>query len=249
MPGMDNNTSIALSRMITQQRAIDVTANNIANASTQGYRAERMVFADFLVAQPRVGTPPGGKQMYFTEDRATYREQTEGAISHTGNPLDLALTGPGYFQVQTPAGPRLTRAGHFGLLPDGTIADSAGNALLDTGGQPMKVGLADTDLSVGGDGSLSSQNGPLGRIGVVTPTDLYKLVGEGNRLLRADTPLTPTPGAKVLQGAVEDSDVQPVSELVNMMTAQRDFQFVTQYVEAEGQRQQNAIDKIATPLS
>jgi flagellar basal-body rod protein FlgF len=244
---MDNNTSIALSRMTTQQRAIDVIANNIANASTAGYRAERMVFADFLVSQPRLGTPPGGKQMYFTEDRATYREQTEGTIRHTGNPLDLAIGGAGYFQVQTAAGPRLTRAGRFGLLPDGTIADESGNALLNTAGQPMKVGVADTILSVGGDGSLSSQNGPLGRIGIVTPTDLYRLVGEGNRLLRADTPLTPTPAPKVVQGAVEDSDVQPVTELVKMMTAQRDFQFVTQYVEAEGQREQNAIDKIATP--
>jgi len=249
MSGMDNNTSIALSRMSTQERTIDMIANNIANAATSGYRAERMVFADILVAQPRTGTVPGGKQLYFTQDRATYREQTAGAITHTGNPLDLALTGPGYFQVQTAAGPRLTRAGRFGLLPDGTIADSAGHALLDTAGQPMKVGLADTNLSVGGDGSLSSQNGPLGRIGISVPTDPYKLVGEGNQLLRADTPMTPAAAPKVVQGAVEDSDVQPVTELVKMMAAQRDFQFVTQYVEAEGQRQQSAIDKIAAPQS
>jgi flagellar basal-body rod protein FlgF len=246
---MDNNTSIALSRMSTQERTIDMIANNIANASTSGFRAERMVFADFLVAQPRTGTVPGGKQLYFTEDRATYREQTEGAITHTGNPLDLAITGAGYFQVQTAAGPRLTRGGRFGLMPDGTIADGAGNALLDTAGQPMKVGLADTKLSVGGDGSLSSENGPLGRIGISIPTDPYKLVGEGNQLLRADTPLTPAPAPKIVQGALEDSDVQPVTELVKMMAAQRDFQFVTQYVEAEGQRQQGAIDKIAAPQS
>jgi len=246
---MDNNTSIALSRLTTQQRTIDMIANNIANASTAGYRAERMVFADFLVPQPRMGTVQGGKQLYFTQDRATYREQTEGTISHTGNPLDLALGGPGYFQVQTAAGPRLTRAGRFGLMPDGTIADESGNALLDTAGQPMKVSVADTHLSVGGDGSLSSENGPLGRIGVSVPADPYKLVAEGSRLLRADTPVTPATSPKVVQGAVEDSDVRPVTELVTMMAAERDFQFVTQYVQAEGQREQNAIDKIAAPQS
>jgi flagellar basal-body rod protein FlgF len=241
---MENNTLIALSRMTTQQRNIDVVAGNIANAGTPGYRAERMVFADYLTSEQRTASPPGGKQIYFTQDRATWREQTEGTISHTGNPLDLALSGNGYFTVQTPAGPRLTRAGRFTLQADGTIADSAGNGLLDTAGQPMRVAPADTVLTVAGDGTLSSQNGQLGRIGVAVPADPNKLFAEGSRLFRADTPVTQATKPAIVQGAVEDSNVQPVGELVRMMTSQRDFEFVTQYVEAESQRQQNAIDKI-----
>jgi flagellar basal-body rod protein FlgF len=244
---MENNTIIALSRLTAQQRAIDVIAGNIANANTPGYRAERTVFADYIEAQQRTHSPPGGKQIYYTQDRATYREQTEGAISHTGNPLDLALTGSGFFTVQTQAGPRLTRAGRFSLQADGSITDSAGNALLDTAGQPMKISPADTVLTVSGDGALSSENGPIGRIGVAVPADPNKLTAEGSRLFRADSPVTQAAKPAVVQGAVEDSNVQPVTELVNMMASERDFQFVTQYVEAEGQRQQSAIDKIATP--
>ncbi len=244
---MDNNMSVALSRLSAQQRSIDVIADNIANAGTPGYRAERMVFADYLTSQRDTTEPLGGKQLVFTQDRATYREQTEGSLTQTGNPLDLALTGSGFFQVQTPGGTRLTRAGHFELKPDGTVADAAGNALLDTSGQPLKVSTADTVLTVAGDGSLSSENGPLGKIGVVTPTDPNKLTAEGSRLFRADTPTIPVTSPAVTQGAVEESNVQPISELVRMMAAERDFQFVTQYVEAEGQRQQTAIDKIATP--
>ena len=242
---MDNNMSVALSRLAAQQRSIDVIADNIANTGTPGYRAERMVFADYLTSQRHTSAPPGGKQLVFTQDRATYREQTEGALTQTGNPLDLALSGNGFFQVQTPAGTRLTRAGRFELQPDGTVADAAGNALLDTGGQPLKVSTADTVLTVSGDGSLSSENGPLGRVAVVSPADPNRLVAEGSRLFRADTPVTAVSSPSVTQGAVEDSNVQPVSELVRMMAAERDFQFMTQYVEAEGQRQQTAIDKIA----
>ena len=244
---MDNNMSIALSRLTAQQRGIDVIAGNIANASTPGYRAERMVFADYLTPQRRTTAPAGGKQLVFTQDRATYREQTEGSLTQTGNPLDLALSGAGFFQVQTPAGTRLTRAGRFTLQPDGTVGDAAGNPALDTTGQPLKISTADTVLTVAGDGSLSSENGPLGRFAVVVPNDPNKLVAEGARLFRADTPVTPATKASVTQGAVEESNVQPISELVNLMASERDFQFVTQYVEAEGQRQQTAIDKIAAP--
>jgi flagellar basal-body rod protein FlgF len=104
-------------------------------------------------------------------------------------------------------------------------------------------------LTVSGDGALSSENGPIGRIGVAIPADLNKLTAEGSRLFRADTPVTQSTKPAVVQGAVEDSNVQPVAELVKMMASERDFQFVTQYVEAEGQRQQSAIDKIAAPQS
>jgi flagellar basal-body rod protein FlgF len=185
----------------------------------------------------------------FTQDRATYRERAEGSLTQTGNPLDLALSGDGYFTVQTANGTRLTRAGRFTLQADGTITDEAGNALLDSNGQKLTAGATDTRLTVTGDGAISSENGPIGRIAVVTPADPNKLTAEGARLLRADTQTNPVAAPRVVQGAVEDSNVQPVAELVRMMGTQRDFQFVTQFVEAENQRHQTAIDKIAAPLS
>jgi flagellar basal-body rod protein FlgF len=246
---MNNATDIALSRLTAQMRAMDITANNLANMSTPGYRAERMVFADWLSPQSRTTSPRGDTQLAFTQDRATYRERAEGSLTQTGNPLDLALSGDGFFTVQTANGTRLTRAGRFTLQANGTITDEAGNALLDTNGQSMSVAAADTKLTVTADGAISSQNGTIGRIAVVTPTDPNKLTAEGGRLLRADTPTTPVATPRVVQGAVEDSNVQPVTELVRMMGTERDFQFVTQFVDAENQRHQTAIDKIAVPLS
>jgi flagellar basal-body rod protein FlgF len=244
---MDNTTNIALSRLTSQSRAMDVIANNIANMSTPGYRAERMVFADWLSPQTGTHAPKGDRTLSYTQDRATYRDRAEGTLTHTGNPLDLALSGDGFFTVRTQAGTRLTRAGRFTLQSDGGITDEAGNALLDSAGTPLRVGAADTNLTVTADGSLSSQNGPIGKIAVVTPSDPNRLSAEGGRLFRADTPTTTTRSPKIIQGAVEDSNVQPIAELTGMMRTQRDFQFVTQFVEAEGQRQQTAIDKIAAP--
>jgi flagellar basal-body rod protein FlgF len=246
---MNNATDIALSRLTAQMRAMDITANNLANMSTPGYRAERIVFSDWLSKQTHTTAPRGDTQLAFTQDRATYRERAEGSLTQTGNPLDLALSGDGFFTVQTANGIRLTRAGRFTLQASGTITDEAGNALLDSNGQAMTVGAADTKLSVTADGAISSQNGAIGRIAVVTPTDMNKLSAEGGRLLRADTPTTPVTAPRVIQGAVEDSNVQPITELVRMMSTQRDFQFMTQFVDAEDQRHQTAIDKIAAPLS
>src|SRR5690242_19202883 len=117
---MDLASTVAASRMVAQLRAMDVTAGNMANADTPGFKAERMVFSDWLDRQNGASPPPGGRVVAFTQDRATWREQTAGPISKTGNPLDLALSSDGYFTVGTANGPRLTRSGRFGLLPNGT---------------------------------------------------------------------------------------------------------------------------------
>ena len=228
---------------------MDVVAGNLANASTPGYRAERTVFADWLMREPADPEPAGGRTVAFTQTRATYRDRAEGTLTQTGNPLDLALSGDGWFTVQTASGTRLTRAGRFTLQKDGGITDEAGNPLLDTNAQPLKLSTADTDLTVKADGTLRSQNGVIGQIAVVTPNDPNRITAEGGRLFRADVPTTPVTRPKIVQGAVEDSNVQPIAEITRMISTERDFQFVTQMVEAEGQRRQSAIDKIAAPTS
>jgi flagellar basal-body rod protein FlgF len=246
---MDNTLSIALSRLSAQQQALDVVANNIANASTPGYRAERTVFADWLLAEPAGAEPKGGRIIAFTQTRATYRDRAEGTLTQTGNPLDLAMSGDGWFTVQTPNGTRLTRAGRFTLQNNGEITDTAGNALLDVNGQKLTLSPADTDLTVKSDGTLRSQNGTIGTIAVVRPNDPNRITAEGGRLFRADVPTTPVAGPKILQGMVEDSNVQPIGEITRMISSERDFQFVTQLVEAEGTRKQSAIDKLVAPAA
>ena len=244
---MELTTYVALSYMAAKQRALDVTAANLANAGTNGFKAERVLFSDWLSSQQATDGSRGRQPVSFVQDRATWREQSEGPLQHTGNPLDLAIGGDGYFTVDTPRGPRLTRAGRFTPQPDGTITTAKGEALLDAGGQKLRLSPADITLTVTSDGQLSSENGTIGRIGVVQPTDTAQVRSEGDDSLRADTPTATVASPRVLQGVLEDSNVQPILEMTRMMDGLRSFQLTSQMVEQESQRQQNAIDKLTPP--
>ncbi len=241
---MELPSHVALSFMTAQTRALEVTAGNLANAGTAGFKAERVLFSDWLAKQGGTDGSRGTRPVAFVQDRATYRDQAAGPLSHTGNPLDLAIVGDGFFTVETPRGVRLTRSGRFGPLPDGTIADGAGNALLDTAGQKLRISSADVTLTVTADGALGSENGRIGRVGVVQPADTGRMTAEGGTLLRADTATAPVDAPRVMQGTLEDSNVQPVLELTRMMSGLRSFQFASQFVEQEAGRMQSAIDKI-----
>jgi flagellar basal-body rod protein FlgF len=241
---MNITTNVATSRLVAQQHAIDVIADNIANANTPGYRAERVQFSDWLTRQTAGGAPPGDRTIAYTQDRATWREQQAGTLTHTGNPFDLGVTSDGYFTVGTARGPRLTRDGRFGEMPDGTIADGAGNAVLDSNGRPIVLSPTDTQISIAGDGTLSSENGQLGKIGIVRPTDPMQLAAEGNTLFTSGSTTTPVTSPGLVQGSIEDSNVQPVMEMTRMMDTERQFQFMMQFIQAESDRQQSAIDKL-----
>jgi flagellar basal-body rod protein FlgF len=248
---MNLASTVSASRLIAAQRAMDIIANNVANADTPGFKSERVLFTDWLSRQ---GSGPGSGQggsaaakeptIAYVQDRATWRDQAEGALTHTANPFDVALTGDGYFTVATPNGPRLTRNGHFGPLPDGTLADMTGNAVLDSAGQPVRLTPTDVTVTITGDGTLSSENGQLVKLGVVQPTDPMRMTAEGGALFRADGPTAPVTSPGVVQGAVEGSNVQPVLEITRMMDGLRQFQFVSELVQAENDRQQSAIDKL-----
>lgn len=246
---MDNTTYIALSRLDTQQRTMDVIANNIANANTDGYKAQRVLFSDYLSRQHDVDAPEGGRSLAYTQDRATYLDESNGSLKSTGNALDVALNGSGYFTLSTPLGPRLTRSGHFGLLADGRIADGSGNLLLDKSGNTLQLSPGESNIRITGDGTISTDSGPVGQIGVVTVENTNQLVPEGQKLYRASAGTLVVAQPKVMQGVVESSNVQPITELTRMIQTQRDFQFVSQFVESEAQRQQGAIDKIGQQQS
>lgn len=237
---------------MAQQRAMDVTASNIANADTPAYRAERVQFSDWVQREPRLGAPPGDATLTYTQDRATWRDAAPGPARHTGNPLDLTLSNPdAWFTVQTQNGPRLTRAGSFTLDAKNQIVDPDGNPLLDRNGQPLVLTSSDAQITVAGDGTVSSQNGQIGVIGTVTPGNPAGMQAQGDRLFTpASTDSTrPATPARIVQGALEGSNVQPIAELNRMTSDLREFQFVTQFVQGEADRQQSAVDKILAKRS
>src|SRR5439155_142825 len=133
--------------------------------------------------------------------------------------------------------------GHFELSAAGGIVDGEGNALLDVNGRPLLAGAAAGPLAITGDGTISSEAGRIGRIGVVQPADLQKLQAEGAHLFATDAPTAAVAAPRISQGTIEESNVQPSMELNRMMNELREFQFTSQFIQSEADRQQSAIDK------
>jgi len=243
---MDTPGYVVLSRLVAQRRATDVLAANIANAGTPGFKATSTLFATHVSRQAGIGAAPGSREVSYTQDRATWRDMAPGPLQQTGNPLDLALQGEGFFVVETPAGERFTRAGRFTLSPDSQVVDPAGNPVLLDGGQPLTLPPGDVRIEIKGDGSVSSESGPIGRLRVVRFEAPQHLLAEGDRLLRTADGQDPMPMQRpaVVQGAVEESNVHPVVELTRLTSELREFQFASQFLEREGERLGSAVDRI-----
>ena len=241
---MESSSYIALSRMIAQEHALEVRATNIANAGTPGYKGQSVLFSDYLVRQSGQGLPPGGRVLQMVQDRATYRDYAQGQASKTGNPLDLALQGDGFFAVQTPRGERYTRAGRFSLSAGGQIVDISGYPVLGTDSKPMQVPPGSSQINVAADGSISADTGDIGKFKVLKFDEPQALQAEGASLFTSKQPGTPDNAPQIVQGVVEEANVQPIVQLTSMMSEMRDFDFTSQFVDNEAQREQSAIDKI-----
>ncbi|MBK1660553.1 flagellar basal-body rod protein FlgF [Paracraurococcus ruber] len=238
---MDTPGYVILSRLGSQLRATQVLANNLANADTPGFRAQRPVFGSVLQRQP---DPALQGSTAYSIDRATWRDSAPGTLSATGNPLDVSLRGEGFFVVETPGGEeRYTRAGRFALSAEGRLLDLDGNAVLGAGG-PLVVGPADTRIEVQGDGTVRSENGVLGQLRVVRFDAPQKLRAEGDRLFAADETPQPVARPEVVQGTIEGSNVHPVLEMVRMTEELREFQNAVTFADREGERLQTAVDRI-----
>jgi len=240
---MQNATYVALSSQMALQRHMDVVSNNLANLATPAFKGEAMVFSQYLVK------PAGTSALAFVQDIGTVRDLRQGPLTRTGNSLDLALEGKGYFAVQTPLGTRYSRNGHFQLDAQGQIVTGDGLAVLGDSGQPLVVPPTTRTITVAPDGTISlSSDGTtaqslIGKLQIVDFPAPQAVTPAANGLWVTDQ--TPQPAAaKVQQGMIEESNVQPVVELTRMLSVARASQSVKSFLDEESQRQRNAIDKL-----
>ena len=228
---MDLAGYVALTRQSGLAREMQSVANNIANISTTGFRREGVIFAEEVRALPLEG---GAVAM--TSARARFTDEAQGALERTNGTLDLAIEGPGFFTVMTPGGERLTRAGAFGRDADGQIVSAEGHLLLDEGGGPIAIPFEARTIGVAADGTLSADGEPLARVGVMTVADQTRLFRESGTLFRADTQAVPVEGAKVLQGFLEQSNVDPILEIARMIEVQRAYEYGQKLMDQEDAR-------------
>ena len=227
-----------LSRQSGLMREMQVVANNIANSATTGYRQEGLIFSEYIQSGPSESSLSMGR----ANIRNTSTEQ--GALTKTNGTFDLAIEGDGYFKVETPMGERLTRAGAFSPNADGDLVTADGNRVLDGGGSPVFVpGDAET-INISPDGTISADGTPLGQIGLFMPAENHTMVREDGVMFRVDGDIEETDQAQILQGFVEGSNVNAISQMARMIEIQRSYEMGQSFLETEDQRIRNAIKNL-----
>ena len=236
---MDSAAFVTLNRQSGLLKEFETVANNIANLATNGYRREGVVFSEFVVDTGR-----NGPSLSMAHANARISDLAQGALAQTNGTFDFAIEGPGFFLVATPEGDRLTRAGAFTPSAEGTLVAPDGATLLDAGGAPVFVPLDASRISVGADGTLSADGAPLAQIGLWEPADPLSMTrAEGVRFDPGDLPV-PVENPRILQGFVEQSNVDPVSEISRMIEIQRAYELGRTFLDREDERVRSAIKTI-----
>ena len=157
---MQNTLLIGLSRQVTLERQMDVIANNVANVNTNGFKADRSLFQEFLANGAREDNFMAGRDRRISHvmDRATFRDYAQGAFEPTKNPLDVAIDGGGFFVVQTPQGERYTRDGSFQINNQGQLVNSSGFPVLGASG-PIQFQQTDKQINIAQDGNVTVLEG------------------------------------------------------------------------------------------
>ena len=232
---METSGYTTLTRQSGLMREMRVIANNLANMSTSGYRQEGVLFSEYV---HDLGT---GDSLSMASARVRNTSFQQGALKQTGGPLDLAIEGEGFFLVETPLGERLTRAGTFTPDAAGDLVTPDGFRLLDAGGAPIFIPPDAGAIQVAPDGTISSADRLLGQVGVVRPTDPAGLSREDGVLFASASGTDPAPEARILQGFVEQSNVDIVGQLARMIEVQRAYELGQSFLETEDQRVRSAL--------
>lgn len=231
---METAGYVTLTRQSGLLREMQVVANNVANGSTTGFRREGVIFSEFV---RRSGTDPS---LSMASGGTREVDLTEGGLARTGGTYDFAIRGDGFFMVETPQGPRLTRAGAFTPGPDGGLQSTDGHPLLDAGGSPVTVPAGARSVLLGPDGTLSADGQPFARIGLWQPVDTVHLRHEGGALFDAGAPV-PATGGQLVQGSLEESNVDPVLEVARMIEVQRAYEMGQGFLDREDERMRGMI--------
>ncbi len=221
---MSSGKYSALSGARARMQMLEVVSNNLANARTAGYKKDRVSF-EALIDDVRQGSSAKGRN--FTRLDNTFTDHRQGGFEASGNSLDLAINGPGFFKIAGEAGTFYSRQGNFRIDPDGLLTNSSGFPVLGTGGQQIR--LPHDQVTIDSAGRIFDGENPVGQIGVVEVDDLTQIAKSGNGLFAPgpETVERPVNAPQLLQGQIESSNVNPLEEMTLLMDTMRSFEAYT----------------------
>jgi flagellar basal-body rod protein FlgF len=218
---MDSGYYAAMTGLVARTQALDIAATNLANAQTPGYRAEREFFRSVVLGPDGADSQLGETVNNYGLLGGDRLNLAQGALEATGNPLDLAIEGQGFFMVQTPRGPRYTRDGSFHRAQNGQLVTRAGEPVLSTAGQ--LIVLPPGEVTVGADGAVSLAGGVVARVGVFAFPAGTELTPEGANRYTAPqgAAAAPAADAAIHEGALEAANQDVVEGSLDLVMMQR----------------------------
>jgi flagellar basal-body rod protein FlgF len=251
---MGNTLLIGLSRQTALRRELDVVANNIANLNTTGFKADGAVFSEFLQSDARAEQfAPTDRRVSFVQDRMTWHDMSQGSVQRTGNPLDLAIDGNAFLAVQTPRGERYTRNGALQINAQGELVTSNGDKVLGENG-PIVLNSGDRDIVINPDGTIrvredmnpnsDAGRGKLRLVAFARPQDLKK-DGASTFMAPPTVQQVAPSGVRIVQGAIEKSNVRAVVEMSRMIELTRAYSEVANTLAQQGETRRAAIERLA----
>jgi flagellar basal-body rod protein FlgF len=240
---MENTIYIGLSRQVALSQQMSIVANNVANVNTPGFRADKVLFEEY-VTSPK----PTKEDISMVLDYGQFKDKAPGKVSFTGNALDVALEGPGFMMVETSEGTKYTRAGNFTLDNLGTLVTASGNPVLNAGQGRITIPEGAKDIVIGLDGQIATDQGVIGDIGVVefaNPNNL-RSTGDGFYVTVDNEAAVPQANTTVRQNMIEGSNVQAVLEMTDLIEVSRQFQSMQRMLQNEHERQSKMIDALSS---
>jgi flagellar basal-body rod protein FlgF len=244
---MDSGLYAAYTGLLSRTQALDTAANNLANVGTTGFRAQKDYFSGVLTgnfAGGEVASQVGNGINSYGVLGGSHTDLGQGPLVSTSNPLDLALSGTGFFAVQTAHGVRYTRDGSFTRSATGQLQTNTGDAVLSATNQPIVLPTGTVEVSPDGTVSVDSGGGAavVDHVGVFTFADQNALTPEGSSRFVAADGATPLPGdAMVKQGAVEGANQDAVAGTMQLVLIQRQAEMMQKALSAFN----NDFDKVA----
>lgn len=238
---MENAIYTGLSRAVALQKDMDIVSNNIANMNTPGFRAQYMMFDEYI-EKPRGIFDP----LSMVLDRGQWMSNKPGSIQLTGNQTDAAIQGNGFFGVDVKGETLYSRAGSFAVNAEGTLVTAEGNPVANAGGGTITIPAETKEIRIAEDGTISNQNGEIGRLMIKEFDNINQLDPVGDSLYRASaeaTPQDPT-DSRVIQGAIEGSNVNPILAMTHMIDVHRAYQSTHRMLQAEHDRQRTMIQRL-----
>ena len=237
---MENSLYIGLSKQMVLRNHMDLISNNIANMNTTGYRSQHLLFEE-AISDPR----GSDDALSYVLDKGQYHDTTPGSMEYTGNQLDIAVEGKGYFGVRGPGGNVMySRSGDMQMDATGTLTNSNGRPIATIGGGNIIIPQGSTEIKIDENGMVSNQNGQLGQIMLVEFENEQELKPVGYNLYSSENEGTPAQESRIKQGMLERSNVSPVAEMTNMIDTLRTYQSLQNAMRTENDRLRSAIQTL-----